>query len=83
MPRIEVHLDEKKLLEGLVKEMVKLTQSLAYWLTKNHPDKVVLISFGHLDLFTDEMKKDYVEWCQTDEGKSYLQGGANYKEVEE
>lgn len=61
--------------------MVKLTQSMRAWLIKNHPDKVMLINFGHLELLTSEMYEEYLEWCQTDEGRSYLEGGTNYKEV--
>ena len=58
--------------------MVKLTASLEHWLYVNEPDVFVLIGFGHVELFTDEMKKRYLEWCGTEEGKSYLKGGANY-----
>ena len=58
--------------------MVKLTQSLAIWLLKNHKDKYTLIIFGHLEEFTDEMKEAYAKWLTTDEGKSYLKGGSNY-----
>ena len=36
--------------------------------------------FGHLELFTEEMQKAYLEWCLTDDGKQYLQGGSKYKE---
>jgi hypothetical protein len=36
--------------------------------------------FGHTELLTDEMVKDYLEWCKTDEGKQYLKGGSKYKE---
>ena len=61
--------------------MIKLTQSLKHWLWKNHRDKLALITFGHTELFTKEMEREYLEWCKTDEGKSYLKGGANYKEV--
>ena len=32
--------------------------------------------FGHVELFTEEMQKEYIAWCQTEEGKSYLKGGA-------
>ena len=60
--------------------MVYLTRSLSHWLYENHPDKLSLIMFGHMELFTEEMEKDYVEWCMTDEGKTYLKGGENYKE---
>lgn len=59
--------------------MVKLTQSLERWLADNHKDILPLIMFGHIELFTEEMQKQYVEWCKTDEGKSYLKGGSNYK----
>jgi len=39
-----------------------------------------LIMFGHLELFTDEMQEEYLVWCQTDEGRKYLEGGSEYKE---
>lgn len=59
--------------------MVKLTQSLEHWLWENHKDKLPLILFGHVELFTEEMNKEYLAWCQTDEGKQYLEGGSKYK----
>ena len=62
--------------------MVRLTQSLRHWLWKNHRDKLALITLGHLELFTKEMEREYLEWCKTDEGKSYLKGGSNYKEAD-
>ena len=34
--------------------------------------------FGHTELFTEEMQKEYIEWCKTDEGKQYLEGGSKY-----
>ena len=34
--------------------------------------------FGHLELFTHEMREEYIAWCQSDEGKKYLKGGENY-----
>ncbi len=60
--------------------MVKLTQSLERWLYVNHHDKLGLIMFGHTELMTEEMFKEYIEWCKTPEGKSYLKGGSNYAE---
>lgn len=60
--------------------MVKLTQSLEHWLWEKHRDKIPLILFGHVELFTEEMNQQYLEWCQTEEGRSYLKGGANYRE---
>lgn len=60
--------------------MVKLTQSLRRWLSINHPEKLPLIMFGHIELFTKEMQREYLEWCKTEEGKQYLKGGSKYKE---
>lgn len=60
--------------------MVKLTQSLEYWMFINHPDILPLLLFGHVELFTDEMWREYVDWCQTEEGRQYLKGGSKYKE---
>lgn len=59
--------------------MVELTQSLAQWLWDNHRDKIVLIMFGHVELLTDEMWHEYIEWCKTEEGHQYLKGGSKYK----
>lgn len=55
-----------------------LTQSMEVWLWKYHRDKLALIMFGHLELFTEEMAQEYVEWCKTEEGRQYLQGGSKY-----
>ena len=55
--------------------MIKLTESLKQWLIKNHPDIIHLIQFGHIELFTEEMQKEYISWCQTHEGKQYLKDG--------
>ena len=59
--------------------MVKLTQSLQQWLFRNHPELIVLIVFGHVELFTPEMQQEYLAWCRTDEGREYLKGGSKYK----
>lgn len=59
--------------------MVRLTQSLARWLMENHIDKLPLIMFGHTELLTEEMCREYLEWCLTDEGKQYLRGGSKYR----
>lgn len=58
--------------------MLILTQSLAQWLWENHKDIILLIMFGHTELFTEKMQKEYIEWCKTDEGKQYLEGGSKY-----
>lgn len=62
--------------------MVKLTQSLREWLWRYHRDQIGLIMLGHVELFTPEMKNDYIEWCKTDEGSQYLIGGSKYKPEE-
>lgn len=59
--------------------MVRLTQSLSHWLFENYKEKLPLIMFGHLELFTDEMKQEYFAWCKTDEGAKYLKCGSEYK----
>ena len=59
---------------------IRLTQSLQHWLWVNHRDIMGLIMLGHVELFTEEMEKEYLEWVQTDEGKEYLKGGKYYKE---
>ncbi len=66
--------------------MVKLTQSLEKWLFDNHRALLPLIMLGHVEFMTDEMWKEYVEWCKTDEGRQYLKGGSKYvpdPEIEE
>ena len=55
-----------------------LTQSMEVWLWKFHRDKMVLIVFDHMELFTEEMAQAYVEWCKTEEGSQYLKGGSKY-----
>lgn len=61
--------------------MVELTQSLEQFLAMKYPQLLVLIPFGHIELFTPEKKKEYLDWCKTDEGKQYLKGGSKYKET--
>lgn len=58
--------------------MVKLTKSLKHWLYENHPELIPQIMFGHIELFTDEMQKEYIEWCKTEDGIRYLKGGDLY-----
>ncbi len=61
--------------------MIKMTQSLEHWLWENgYREELVYISFGHLEYFTKEMEKAYLEWVQTDEGRQYLKGGSKYRE---
>ena len=63
--------------------MVRMTQSLQHWLWLNHKELIPLIMFGHTELFTEEMQKEYLEWCQTEEGKKYLKGGSEYREAQD
>jgi hypothetical protein len=60
--------------------MVKFTASLEHFLWTNYRDKFALIKMGHTELFTDEIQKEYLDWCKTDEGKEYLEGGKHYHE---
>ncbi len=62
--------------------MVRFTLSMKEWIIKYHPELIVPIMFGHIELFTDEMKKEYLEWCKSDEGKEYLKGGSKYMDDE-
>ena len=61
--------------------MVYMTQSLSHWLTVNYPDILPLVMFGHLELITNDMYQEYLNWCITPEGKEYLEGGSKYKET--
>ena len=58
--------------------MIKLTKSLRHWLWENHRDILPLIMFGHTELLTEEMWEAYIEWCKTEDGKQYLEGGSKY-----
>lgn len=58
--------------------MIKLTCSLNHWLAVNYPNDFILITFGHVELFTPKMQAEYIEWCKTEEGKRYLVGGDLY-----
>lgn len=62
--------------------MVKMTQSFRYWIFNYHPEIAALIKFGHIELFTEELAKEYYEWGKSEEGKSYLSGGINFNESE-
>ena len=63
--------------------MVTMTQSFEIWLITYHKDIFHLVAFGHMELITEEMAKEYFEWCKTDEGKQYLKGGSKYDENHE
>lgn len=45
--------------------MVKLTDSLKEFLWHSkHRDIIPMLMFGHVELFTDEIKKEYIEWVK-------------------
>lgn len=58
--------------------MVTMTLSFRTWCLRYHREIYSLLMFGHIELLTDDMRKEYVEWCRTDEGKKYLEGGEEY-----
>lgn len=60
--------------------MVELTPSLQKWLFDHHRDKIALIMFGHLELLTEAMWIEYIEWLKTDEGRQYLSDRSNSEE---
>lgn len=62
-----------------VNRMITMTLSFETWCLRYHREIYSLLMFGHTELLTDEMKKEYVEWCRTDEGKKYLEGGEEYE----
>jgi hypothetical protein len=60
--------------------MVRLTESLIQWLWRYDKTLLAPIMLGRVELMTDEMWDQYIEWCKTEEGRQYLQGGSKYKE---
>ena len=52
--------------------MVHLTKSLKVWLFKNHPEILPLVMFGHVELITNDMYQEYLDWCKTPEGRGLL-----------
>lgn len=67
-------------IKATIQALNALTQSLYHWLWENHRDILPLIMFGHMELLTQEMYEEYLEWCGTDEGRKYLKGGECYDE---
>ena len=64
-------------------QMVTMTLSFKTWCLRYHREIYSLLMFGHVELLTDDMKKEYLKWCRTDEGKKYLEGGEEYLKREE
>ena len=63
--------------------MVELTLSLQKFLWEKYRDMFPVIMFGHVELFTKEIQEEYLAWCETDEGRKYLEGGEEYEKVKE
>lgn len=62
--------------------MVRLTRSLKKWLFDNHKEIISSLLFGHAELFTKEKQEEYLEWCQTEEGRKYLNNEPECKSEE-
>lgn len=45
--------------------MVKFVGDLDKFLVKYYPEEFVLISFGHIELLTEEMYNEYLQWYST------------------
>lgn len=58
--------------------MTEFTQSLEKWLTLYHSELITPLTFGHLEEFTPELKREYLAWCQTNGGRKYLEDGSEY-----
>lgn len=52
--------------------MLKTTKSFEIFIFRYHKDILIPLSFGHIELMTDEIWDEYVCWCETDEAKPYL-----------
>ena len=52
--------------------MVTMTKSFSYWCFTYHSELYSPLMFGHTELLTEELAKEYFEWCLTDEAKPYL-----------
>jgi len=60
--------------------MVAMTESLKQFLVRNYPEEYVLIGFGHIEKLTHDIWQEYIAWCDTEDGRQYLQGGSKYKD---
>lgn len=60
--------------------MIKMTKSFEVFISRYHKDILVPLSFGHIELMTDEIWEEYVNWCETDEAKPYLNEIVEVKE---
>lgn len=50
--------------------MVKLTNSLKKFLIESdHKEIIPLLMFGHVELFTEQIQKEYAEWLSKNQDK--------------
>lgn len=55
--------------------MIEFTGGLDEFLMARYPKEFVLIGFGHTELFTEEMKQEYLKWYLSE----YINRGNNYE----
>lgn len=55
--------------------MISMTPSAKKFFFDKYPVEASLLMFGHTEVLTEEMVREYIEWCKTEEGRSYLKGG--------
>lgn len=49
--------------------MVKLTESLKEFLSQSeHKEIIPLLMFGHVELFTEDIQQEYVQWLAKNQG---------------
>ena len=68
-------------IESAKGNMMILTCSMKKWLSDNYPELISPIQLGHLELFTRDMRREYLAWCCTEEGRRHLKNGEAYDEV--
>lgn len=54
--------------------MISLTPSLVVWLKKYHKDLLPDAFLGNTEVLTNEMIRDYLEWCRSEEGHEVIHG---------
>ena len=54
--------------------MVNMTNSLSHWLFEHgYQKEMTLIMFGHTELLTKDMWDRYTQWCESVEGRRWLE----------
>lgn len=60
--------------------MVKLTESLKEFLFQSeHKEIIPLLMFGHVELFTEEIQREYVEWLAKNQDKEMVKPNGEKK----